>query len=84
MSLYPVNPNLLKRERIAVESEGDIVKMTLGNVEVKLPYETALLLSQWLRIRAKEAKRRAGDRSRHWSAIGTLHDANYGPDVTRG
>ncbi len=79
-----VNPNLLKRERIAVSSEGDIVKMTLGNVELKLPYETALLLSQWLRMRAKEAKRRAGDSSRHWSVIGTLHDANYGPDVTRG
>jgi hypothetical protein len=79
-----VNPGLLKRERIAVSSEGDLVVMTLGNVEVKLPYETALLLSQWLRVRAKDAKRRAGDTSRHWSAIGTLHDANYGPDVTRG
>jgi hypothetical protein len=79
-----VNRNLLKRERIAVASEGELVIMTLGNVEVKLPYETALLLSQWLRMRAKEAKRRAGDRSRHWSVIGTLHDANYGPDVTRG
>ena len=79
-----VNPGLLKRERIAVTSEGELVVMTLGNVEVKLPYATALLLSQWLRVRAKEAKRRAGDTSRHWSTIGTLHDANYGPDVTRG
>lgn len=79
-----VNKNLLKRERIAVASEGDLIVVTLGNVEVKLPYETALLLSQWIRIRAKEAKRRAGDVSRHWSVIGTLHDANYGPDVTRG
>jgi len=75
---------LLRRGRIAVTSEGDLVKLTLGNVELKLSYETALLLSQWLRIRAKEAKRRAGDMSRHWSVIGTLHDANYGPDHTRG
>jgi hypothetical protein len=79
-----VNKNLLKQERIAVHSEGDLVVLHLGNVEIKLAYESALLLSQWVRIRAKEAKRRAGDRSRHWSAIGTLHDANYGPDVTRG
>jgi hypothetical protein len=78
-----VNRSLLKRERIAVASEGDLVKMTLGNVEVCLPYETALLLSQWLRVRAKESKRRAGDVSRHWSAVGTLHDAQRGP-VTRG
>lgn len=79
-----VNNNLLKQERISVVSEGELVVMQLGNVTVKLPYDTALLLSQWLRMRAKEAKRRAGDKSRHWSVIGTLHDANYGPDVTRG
>ena len=76
--------DLLKKERIAVESEGDIVHIHLGNVTVSLPYESALLLSQWVRVRAKEAKRRAGDVSRHWSVLGTLHDANYGPDVTRG
>jgi hydrogenase maturation factor len=75
-----VNNNLLKRESIAVESDGDFVVIHLGNVTAKIPYETALLLSQWIRMRAKEAKRRAGDNSRHWSAIGTLHDAS----VTRG
>lgn len=66
----------MRRQRIAVISEGDLVVMTLGNVEVKLPYETALQLSQWLRVRAKEAKRRAGDTSRHWSVIASLMDAN--------
>jgi hypothetical protein len=71
-----VNKNLLRKQRIAVASEGDLVVMTLGNVEVKLPYETAFLLSQWLRVRAKEGKRRAGDTGRHWSLLGTLHDAS--------
>jgi hypothetical protein len=71
-----VNKSLMQQHRIAVDSEGELVVMKLGNVEVKLPYETALLLSQWLRVRAKEAKRRAGDMSRHWSVVGTLHDAN--------
>jgi hypothetical protein len=75
-----VNRDLLKRQRIAVSSEGDLVVMQLGNVTLKMPYEDALQLSQWIRVRAKEAKRRAGDTSRHWSVIGTLHDAN----VTRG
>lgn len=79
-----VNNALLKKERIAVESEGDVVHIHLGNVQVSLPYESALLLSQWIRVRAKEAKVRAGDVSRHWSVLGTLHDANYGPGVTRG
>lgn len=84
LALPRVNPNLLKRERIEVTSEGDLVRMQLGNVEVKLPFETALLLSQWLRVRAKEAKRRAGAGGLRWSVIGTLHDAQYGPDHTRG
>lgn len=53
-----------------------MVVMRLGNVEVKLPYETAFQLSQWLRVRAKEAKRFAGDTSRHWSVIGVITDAN--------
>ena len=77
-------PSLLTKERITVASEGDVVHIDLGNVRVSLQYETALLLSQWVRVRAKEAKRRAGDVSRHWSVLGTLHDAQYGPDVTRG
>ena len=75
---------LLKKQKIVVTSEGEDVLMKLGNVEIRLRYETALLLSQWLRVRAKEAKRRAGDTGMHWGAIGTLHDARYGPDVTRG
>jgi hypothetical protein len=79
-----VNRNLLKQQRMAVSSEGDLVVMTLGNVDVKMPYETALLLSQWLRVRAKEAKRTAGDVSRHWSVIGSMHDAQHGPGITRG
>ena len=79
-----VRKALLKQERISVDSEGDVVNINLGNVQVALPYETALLLSQWIRIRAKEAKKRAGDVSRHWSVIGTLHDASRGPGVTRG
>lgn len=83
MSIYR-RADLLKRERIAVEAEGDLVVMYLGNVTVKLPYETALLLSQWLRLRAKECKSFVGDESRHWSVIGVMHDAEYGPDKTRG
>lgn len=78
------NNSLLKQERIVITSEGVLVVMNLGNVEIKIPYETALILSQWIRVRAKEAKNFAGDVSRHWSAIGTLHDAQRGDGVTRG
>ena len=75
-----VAKGLLKRERVEVTSEGDLVKIMLGNVEVKMSYTDALMLSQWIRMRAKEAKRLAGDPSHWFSVIGTLHDAS----ITRG
>jgi len=75
-----VRNDLLKRERVAVAHEGDTVKMIFGNVEIKMNYVDALQLAQWIRVRGKQAKVRAGDR-RHWlTAVGTLHDAS----VTRG
>jgi hypothetical protein len=76
-------PDLLKNTRIVVSSEHDLVVIKVGNIRWKIPYEQAFQLSQFIRFRAKEAKARAGDSSRHWSVIGQLHDANYGPDHTR-
>jgi len=64
--------SLLSKQRIAVDIEGELVKLSIGNTDIKMPYEAALQLSQWLRVRGKEAKKNAGDVSRHWSAIGIL------------
>lgn len=64
--------SLLSKQRMAVEIEGDLVKLSIGNSDIRMPYETALQLSQWLRVRGKEAKRKSGDVSRHWSAIGMI------------
>lgn len=67
-------PDLLTPQRLSVESQGETVIIRVGNSELKMHYEDALKISQWIRSRAKEAKRRAGDMSRHWSAIGILDD----------
>jgi hypothetical protein len=69
---HKVGSPLLSRQRIAVSTEGDMVNLTIGNADIKMPYETAIQLSTWLRVRGKEAKRRAGDQSRHWSVIGII------------
>ena len=42
---------------------------------MKMSYRTAFQLSAWLRARAKEAKRVAGDNSNIFNAIGILEDA---------
>lgn len=64
--------SLLQQHRIEVTTEGEIVVLRLGNVEVKMGHEDAIKVSTWLRVRGKEAKRIAGDTSRHWSVIGNL------------
>jgi len=64
--------DLLLKQRLAVQAQGDRVVLSIGNTDVGFDYETALQLSQWMRVRAKEAKKNAGDMSRHWSAIGMI------------
>jgi len=66
------NTALLQKQRVEVKTEGTLVVLKVGNSEMKMDYETAIQLSTWLRVRGKEAKRIAGDDSRHWTIIGVL------------
>jgi hypothetical protein len=61
-----------------VRAEGQLVVLQIGNATLKMEHETAIQLSTWLRIRGKEAKRIAGDSSRHWSVIGNLQALEAG------
>jgi hypothetical protein len=72
------SPNLLKKQRIEVRAEGDLVVLQIGNAEMRMEHETAIQLSTWLRVQGKEAKRRAGDNSRHWSVVGNLEAVEAG------
>ncbi len=83
MNVRPVHADLIKRNQISVRRDGDMVAVAFGGDEMKMPYKHATTLAQWVRLRAKESKRRAGDIA-HWSKITLAHEANYGPDVTRG
>lgn len=71
-------PQLLQRQRIEVAADGELVLLRIGNAEMRMEYETAIQLSTWLRVRGKEAKRLAGDTSRHWTVIGKLADIEAG------
>jgi hypothetical protein len=64
--------SLMKPTQFAVRAEGELVVLRIGDSEIKMGYEAAIQLSQWLRVRGKQAKKQAGDMSRHWSAIGIL------------
>ena len=67
-----VKPPILTRQVLEVAAEGELVAITIGNSILRLHYEDALRIAQWIRFRAKEAKRWSGDNSRHWSAIGQI------------
>lgn len=62
----------LQRVVFSAQAEGTCVKLRIGNAEISMSYEDAFKLSQWLRMSGKEAKRNAGDMSRHWSVIGRV------------
>lgn len=84
LKVRAVHADLIRKNQISVRREGDLVAVAFGADEMKMPYKAATVISQWVRLRAKESKRRAGDVARPWSAIGLAHEANHGPDVTRG
>lgn len=70
--------NLLKQQQTTVSLEGELVVLKIGNTEIRMEGETAIQLSTWLRVRGKEAKRIAGDNSRHWTVIGRLDAVEAG------
>lgn len=57
-----------------VYPSGTIVNLQLGSNVFGIPYDAALTISQWLRLRGKEARNTAGERG-HWSVIGELAQA---------
>lgn len=69
---------LLQKQCIEVRTEGALVLLKIGNAEMRMPYDTAIQLSTWLRVRGKEAKRIAGDDNRKWTVIGNLQAVQAG------
>jgi hypothetical protein len=67
---------VMSKAQISTRAEGEMVVLTINNAEIRLHYQDAFRISQWLRVSGKEAKANAGDVSRHWSIIAQLDDAN--------
>lgn len=61
-------PELLRARNVTVRQEGQLVLLKFGRAEARIPFETARMIAQWLRVRGKEAKRNAGEKA-HWSRI---------------
>lgn len=55
-----------------VDVENTRVALHIGNTALRVDHDAALQMATWLRMRAKEAKRWAGDTSRTMRIAGTL------------
>ena len=55
--------------------EKNLVVFTFDEATIKVHYSDAYELYGWLRVAAQNAKRWAGDRSRHWTTQAHLADA---------
>lgn len=64
-----IKPKLLRWHRQDVTSKGRILTIKIGAHGFDIHYKVGLIIAQWLRVRAKEARNLAGD-TRHWSEIG--------------
>jgi len=74
-----IGPSLLESQNMIVSHEMDTVIVEIGGRRLTMDYPTALKLSEMLRTHGKQAKKFAGDASKHWSTTGVLSDAeeNY-------
>lgn len=71
--VYPVARERLDIDQVGARCDGSMVAVKIGATEAKMPYVAALKISQWIRLRAKESKRRSGDVARHWSQVHAVH-----------
>jgi hypothetical protein len=59
-------PELLRPHGLDISTSGQLVVFKIGKATAQLPFDVANTLSQWIRVRGKEAKRNAGELA-HWS-----------------
>ncbi len=77
--IQTIGPSLLESQNMLVSHELDTVWVEIGGRRLTMDYPTAIKLSSMLRTHAKQAKKFAGDASKHWTSEAVLTDAeeNY-------
>ena len=74
-----ITPSLVEKLRMEIGHVGTQVYFQIGNHKLEMEYPDAIKVSQLLRTHAKQAKKFAGDASKHWLTEAVLTDAelNY-------
>ena len=74
-----IAPSLVESLRMEIGHVGTQVYLQIGNHKLDLDYPSAIKVSSLLRVHAKQAKKFAGDGTKHWTSESVLTDAelNY-------
>lgn len=69
----------LERYEWRIDTEGEMIYIWFGNTSVGFHFESALKISHWLRLAARQSKNWAGDTGKAIHTVGTLSNAeeNY-------
>lgn len=72
-----VLPERLNAKDVDIRAQGQMVMVRFGHIKAGLPFAAAETISQWIRLRGKEAKRNAGELA-HWSSIARATAVSHG------
>lgn len=61
---------------VAVSTRGELVGLSIGNVQVAMPFDVALQVAAAMTVESRIAKKTSGDSNMRFRARGLLHDAN--------
>jgi len=64
--------SLLTKQNIYVADSHDRVILSVGKLDIKMPYAAAFKISQALRVASKHAMRISGENNRNWQQFATL------------
>jgi len=76
MQSKEIGEKILRRTPYGVRVEGTVVVLTLGKINARMDYVTAINIAHFLRHGGRLAKRAAGDESRKFTVFADLTDAN--------
>lgn len=72
VGLQTVGASLFQQLKVRVFHELDTVVLDINGTELKMEYPYAIAVAEKIKLHGKQAKKWAGDSSKHWSTAASL------------
>lgn len=67
-----VGASIIQKHHVRIWHELDTVVLEINGTSLKMEYPYAIAISEQMRLHGKQAKKFAGDKSKHWSTEASL------------